>query len=398
MKNHQFDLVIIGGGPTGAALALLLAKFATDPARIALFHTEEAGRYGYPAKLDPRVIAINEGSRVLLTDLASWPVHVQPITQVHVSQSGRLGRTVIDPKDFNVQALGYIVRYAELHALLLEHAKQSGITVLIGHPASLVDRTQQPDATHDYPVTITQDNEVYEARLVVQADGMHHANPIETERSSHPKQVALLGSATASYPKPGWAFERFTRNGPLAVLPHPEGVQTQSIVWCCSPEQAKSIKSMSLADASVALTHAFGERLGTLHLTQTLKSFNLYQSRHPTPVLGRLVAIGNAAQTLHPVAGQGLNLGLRDAATLTHCLRDWVATPTRPPEKALEIYDRLRQNDRRLTSELTSFMSDIFTTGLAPVEHAAGLTLLALDTLPWLRAPLARQLMQGLRQ
>jgi 2-octaprenyl-6-methoxyphenol hydroxylase len=93
-----------------------------------------------------------------------------------------------------------------------------------------------------------------------------------------------------------------------------------------------------------------------------------------------------------------MNLGLRDAATLTHCLRDWVANPTRPPEKVLAIYAGLRKNDRLVTSKLTSFMSDIFTTGWSPIEHAAGLTLLAFDTLPFLRAPLARQLMQGLRQ
>jgi 2-octaprenyl-6-methoxyphenol hydroxylase len=425
MKTLEFDVAIIGGGPTGTALALMLARLAPDPSRIALFHHDDAGRYGYQATQDPRVIAINEGSRVLLADLGGWPAQYQAINKVHVSQRGRLGRTVIDPKDFKVQALGYIVRYAQLHALLLDAAKKSGLTVLTDGVASITHGTdatdklvrqtinvkpQSPihadtpatdpliDSAADFPVTVTQGEHTYRARLGVQADGMNTNQLGAQTPEANPKQVALLGCAVASAPRPGWAFERFTQEGPLAILPHPDSAATQSVVWCCAPEQAHAITNMSLADASVALTLAFGDRLGRLTLTQPLNSYQLYQSANPQPVQGRCVAIGNAAQTLHPVAGQGLNLGLRDVATLTHCLRDWVANPTRSPEKALTIYDSLRQNDRRITLKLTTFMSDIFTTGWSPVEHVAGLTLLAFDTLPFLRAPLARQLMQGLRQ
>jgi len=426
MKNIEFDVAIIGGGPTGTALALMLARLAPNPARIALFHHDDMGRYGYQATVDPRVIAINEGSRVLLTDLDGWPAHYQAINKVHVSQRGRLGRTVIDPKDFNVKALGYIVRYAQLHALLLEAAKKSGLTILTGGVASMADGFQASDklvrqgshvgrhvesdapvnagtcesdsAPEDFPITITQGEHTYHARLGVQADGMSASQLGASTPEANPKQVALLGCAVVSAPRPGWAFERFTQDGPLAILPHPDGTATQSVVWCCTPKQADAITAMSLADASNAITLAFGDRLGRLNLTQPFNRFQLYQSLNPHPVMGRCVAIGNAAQTLHPVAGQGLNLGLRDAATLTHCLRDWVANPSRTPEKVLSIYDSLRQNDRRVTSKLTSFMSDIFTTGWSPIEHIAGLTLLAFDTLPFLRAPLARQLMQGLRQ
>jgi 2-octaprenyl-6-methoxyphenol hydroxylase len=426
MKNLEFDIAIVGGGPIGTTLALMLARLVPNPARIAIFHHDDPGQYGYQATVDPRVIAINEGSRVLLSDLGSWPTQYQAIKKVHVSQRGRLGRTVIDPKDFNVNALGYIVRYAQLHALLLEAAKKSGLSVLTGGVASLTDRSQIKEkmphqatqlevntsenaiaheshqvsnlVSDDFPITITQGQQVYHARLGVLADGMNATQHGALTPEANPKQVALLGCVVASAPRPGWAYERFTQDGPLAVLPHPDSTATQSVVWCCSPEQAQVTTALPLAEASKALTLAFGDRLGHLNLTQPFNSFQLYQSLNPQPVTGRCVAIGNAAQTLHPVAGQGLNLGLRDAATLAHCLRDWVANPQRSPEKALSIYDSLRQNDRRLTSKLTSFMSGIFTTGWSPVEHAAGLTLLALDTLPFLRAPLARQLMQGLRQ
>ncbi len=402
MKNDEFDIAIVGGGPTGTALALMLAKHAPDPTRIALFHHDDVGRYGYQATLDPRVIAINEGSRILLNDLGTWPKKFQAIQKVHVSQRGRLGRTVIDPKDFKVEALGHIVRYAELHSLLLEAAKRAGLTVLMGDTAVMADSSQsnqKSDLTQDdFPIVMTQGEQTYRSRLGVQADGMHNQQGAGNTHEPNAQQVALLGCAVASVPRPGWAFERFTQDGPLAILPHPDSVATQSVVWCCKPEQAETIMAMSLTEASSALTQAFGDRLGYLTLTQPLNRFQLYQSLNPQPVKGRIVAIGNAAQTLHPVAGQGLNLGLRDAATLTHCLRDWAASPTRSPEKSLSIYDNLRKNDRQITSKLTSFMSGIFTTGWSPIEHAAGLTLLALDTLPFLRAPLARHLMQGLRQ
>jgi 2-octaprenyl-6-methoxyphenol hydroxylase len=117
----------------------------------------------------------------------------------------------------------------------------------------------------------------------------------------------------------------------------------------------------------------------------------------PQTIDGRCVAIGNAAQTLHPVAGQGLNLGLRDAATLAIALRDWLVTPEQTPTEALQRYEQLRGPDRQLTVRLTDLLSRVFTTKAPVVEHAAGLALLGMDLLPSLRAPLARHLLQGLR-
>jgi 2-octaprenyl-6-methoxyphenol hydroxylase len=115
------------------------------------------------------------------------------------------------------------------------------------------------------------------------------------------------------------------------------------------------------------------------------------------PVNGRVIAIGNAAQTLHPVAGQGLNLGLRDAASLAIALRDWLPLTHQEPSAALEQFVRMRQPDRQLTTHLTDLMSRVFTSGWPIVEHSAGLALLAMDLIPALRAPLARHLLQGLR-
>jgi 2-octaprenyl-6-methoxyphenol hydroxylase len=388
-----FDVAIVGGGPTGSALALLLARLAPDPARVALFQSEQRTRYDRTVANDTRVIAINEGSRVLLSDLNAWPNQLASIHTIHVSQKGRLGRTLIRAEDFDVPSLGHVLRYSQLHDTLLEAAGQAGVTLFTGEPA----HAQQ----HGDDVIVTSGDVQTTAKLVIRADGMNHqpqAEPTRSQAREAHTQVALLGVARVSQPKIGWAFERFTREGPLAVLPHPDHHGSQSIVWCCAPERAKALLGLKPEALARAIEQTFGDRLGQFEVLSDFNGYALYQSVDPAPVQGRIVNVGNAAQTLHPVAGQGLNLGLRDVATLAHCLRDWMAQSNRDPARSLAIYANLRQYDRTVTVNLTRTMSSIFTTRLPVVEHGAGLALLALDTLPALRAPLARHLMQGLRQ
>ncbi len=388
-----FDVAIVGGGPTGSALALLLARLAPDPARVALFQSEQRTRYDRTVANDTRVIAINEGSRVLLADLNAWPNQVASIHTIHVSQKGRLGRTLIRAEDFAVQSLGHVLRYSQLHETLLEAAGRAGVSLFTGEPA----QAQQ----HGDDVIVTTGDIQTAAKLVIRADGMNHqtlTEPTQSKARETHKQVALLGVARVSQPKVGWAFERFTREGPFAILPHPDQQGSQSIVWCCAPDRAKALMDLNSEALAQAMQQTFGDRLGQFDVLSDFKGYALYQSVDPAPVQGRIINVGNAAQTLHPVAGQGLNLGLRDVATLAHCLRDWMAQSSRDPARSLAIYANLRQYDRTVTVNLTRTMSSIFTTRLPVVEHGAGLALLALDTLPALRAPLARHLMQGLRQ
>lgn len=399
MSHPRFDIAIVGGGPTGCALAILLSRLSSDPSSILLFQSGDNTRYGVQASRDQRVIAVNEGTRVLLEDLGAWPEDAAPIHTIHVSQAGRLGRTLIRDRDLHVPALGYVVRYASLHAGLLEAAQRSGVTLRTGEPARLMQDTPnaENDKSHngetDKPaVQVFHEGQTYLSRLGVKADGMRK----QLRRESY-DQVALIGQVKVSHPQANWAYERFTRDGPFAVLPHPDGPQTQSVVWCCKPEQSTQLLGLDEQSFSRAMQSAFGDRLGALSPVAPFVSFALYKSFDEEPVQGSIVSIGNAAQTLHPVAGQGLNLGLRDAATLAHCLRDWIARPGQPGARALDIFIKLRTQDRRSTSGLTDIMSKAFTTGLAPVEHAAGLTLLGLDIFSPARSILARHLMQGIR-
>jgi len=382
--TSDFDIAIIGGGPAGSALAILLARLAKQADRVILFQAEQRSRYDLTVANDTRVIAVNEGSRVLLKDLNAWPNEVAPIQTIHVSQKGRLGRTLICHEDFAVPALGHVLRYTQLHETLLSAAIESGVTVMTGDAAHI-----QAHADH---IQVTAGQRDIRTKLAVRADGMSHQRGDEMH-----SQVALLGLAEVSQPRAGWAYERFTREGPFAVLPHPDHNGAQSIVWCCTPERAQQLLAMPGNDFSHAMQATFGDRLGTFKALTPFKGYPLYKSVSPHPIEGRVVNVGNAAQTLHPVAGQGLNLALRDVATLAHCLRDWMASPERDPARSLSIYEKLRQPDRNATVGLTNLLSSVFVTKQPIVEHGAGLALLALDTLPVLRAPLARHLMQGLR-
>ena len=216
-------------------------------------------------------------------------------------------------------------------------------------------------------------------------------------------QHAVLTRASATLGRPGWAWERFTREGPLALLPHPQMPGDYAVVWCCEPAHAAALAQAGDDDFSAALTAAFGTRLGRLRSTAPRQVFPLHLKARHAQAQGRVATIGNAAQTLHPVAGQGLNLGLRDAAQLAQALGPWLAAqaqgrdPVPGPAALLAEFARTRLPDRLITAGITDIMPRAFATGLAPVEHACGLALLGLDLCAPVRAPLARHFLQGLR-
>ena len=384
--NHQdLDVAILGAGPVGSALALLLAGDARCPDRIAVLHSDRASFYGHEAQADPRVLALNHGSRVLLEGLGAWPGHAAPIQTIHVSQRGRFGRTLIGHDEFGVPALGYVVRYADLHHSIMTALASSGVTLIKGE-------TAQIERQHDGLAHIRQGTLSLTAKLAVMADGRP-----DSEAKRTYQQMALITQAMAFIPKEGWAFERFTREGPLAVLPHPGRSGMHSIVWCCAPERAAWLQRLDTAKFSDALSEAFGSRLGRLEVEGGIHAFPLTLNLASEPVNGITVAIGNAAQTLHPVAGQGLNLGLRDAGMLWRTLRGWLGGHPGDVAQLLSDFARRRRPDRQLTANLTDVMSRVFTTQSALVEHAGGLALLSMDLIPGLRRPLARHLLQGMR-
>ncbi|OZI26634.1 monooxygenase [Bordetella genomosp. 9] len=391
MNDSAFPIAILGAGPVGQALALMLARVADDASRIVLIQgaapaPTPAASTGPAATPESRVLALNHGSLVLLDTLDARPAPAADIQTIHVSQRGRLGHTVIRHGDFQVPELGAVAAYPAVRDALARAVAASGVTVVHADGARVAARTGD-----GVVVRATGDREI-RCGVAVVSDGAA-AGQLRREYG----QDAVLTAVRASRPRRGWAYERFTREGPLALLPHPAADDCYAVVWCCAPERAATLATLDTAAFSQALTDAFGDRLGRLDCIGERHVAPLFMSIRRTQVDGRVVAIGNAAQTLHPVAGQGLNLGLRDAASLAQSLASWLRDPARDPAPALREFAGARRGDRWLTTALTDLLPRVFTTGLAPVEHACGLALLALDLAAPMRAPLARHLLQGWR-
>lgn len=385
MSLPEYDIAITGAGPVGSVLALLLARKATHRRRIALVGKQFIrSNAPLPAQsIDPRTLALNHGSRALLEQLDAWPTQSASIETVHVSQRGRLGRALIKNIELGVPRLGSVVSYNALLVSLHQAVAQSGIDLI---------ESPQARPTLAGNVQIHLGDRTLSCTVAVQSDG---TRPTGLQRNYH--QHAVLTAVHAGRPKAGWAFERFTTQGPLALLPHPLGNDLYSIVWCCRPEHAAHLQKLDNAAFSAALQDTFGERLGQLECVGARHVFPLTLHAGPSLLNPRTVAIGNAAQTLHPVAGQGLNLGLRDAAQLGQALNAWLLQSQSDPGPLLSQFAHRRHPDRWLTLGLTDFLPRIFATENSVIQHGCGLSLLALDLSSSIRTPLARHLLEGLR-
>ncbi|WP_174963141.1 UbiH/UbiF/VisC/COQ6 family ubiquinone biosynthesis hydroxylase [Burkholderia aenigmatica] len=384
----DYDLAIVGAGPVGLALAGWLARrSATQHASIALIDAREPAANAN----DPRAIAVSHGSRVLLDTLA-WPADATPIEHIHVSQRGHFGRTLIDRDEHDVAALGYVVRYGSLMQALAGAVRGTRIDWL----TSTTARAPQQDADG---VTLTLDGPQGErtlrARVVINAEGgLFHEQQADTAKHRRDYgQTALVGTVTVSAPRPNVAWERFTHEGPLALLPLGGPRQAEyALVWCCTPDEAA--RRAALPDDAFLreLGAAFGERMGEFVAIAGRASFPLGLNAAQTLVNGRVAIVGNAAQTLHPVAGQGLNLGLRDAHTLVDTLSAQGFEAT-----ALATFNARRALDRRFTIGATDTLARLFTIDSGPLPLLRGAALTALEFVPPLKKLIARQMMFGQR-
>ena len=395
------DIAIVGGGPVGLAL------LRTTPLRITLIDAATPAR----AARDPRAIALSYGSRQLLEQIGAWPMPVQPIEHIHVSQRGRFGHVKLHHDDYGVPALGYVVRYGDL-CQTLERALARAADAAPGRLErafdTRIDNIDQDNRNDNAAVRLTGSSHAdhdglpvaFAARIAVQAEGgLFHqqaqrlARGTETTRRRDYQQTAIIGHVTCTQPQPGWAWERFTEEGPLALLPHDEhGATGYALVWCCAPEQAQRRLALSEAAFAEELGQAFGTRMGRFTLMGKRHAFPLGLNAAPVNVNGRVVAVGNAAQTLHPVAGQGLNLGLRDAFALADSLRAG-CTP-----QALQSFASRHRIDRAMTIGITDLLPRVFAVGGPLAAHARGASLAALACAAPLKHALARQMMYGARQ
>ncbi|WP_248321180.1 MULTISPECIES: UbiH/UbiF/VisC/COQ6 family ubiquinone biosynthesis hydroxylase [unclassified Caballeronia] len=391
--HFDYDIAIVGAGPVGLALAGWLARrSATSRLSIALIdaRTPEA------AANDPRSLALSHGSRVMLQPLG-FPADVTPIRRIHVSQRGHFGRTLIEHDEHDLPELGYVVRYGSLVGALAKAVRATKVDWL-------TDTSALPPLQDNESVTLPLQSGGVErtirVRVLVNAEGgLYQQGPrdvaVSTQRRARDYgQTAIVGTVSVSDPQANVAWERFTNQGPIALLPC--GGQRHadySLVWCCSPDEAA--RRMQLDDDALLaeLGVAFGSRMGRFTRIVGRAAYPLGLTALNALVDRRTVAIGNAAQTLHPVAGQGLNLGLRDAQALCDAL-----STDGPRPLALAHFAQRRALDRRFTIGATDTLARIFTVDFAPLAAARGLALTALEFLPPLKTALARQMMFGQRR
>ena len=370
IELQEVDVAIAGGGPVGCALALALSGSAVSVARI-------AGE----ADFADRPIALSYGSRLILERLGAWSsVRSNPIQTIHVSQQG-FGRTVMHCSDYGLPALGYVTAYSELVAQL------AGRTA-----ASAQSLKDWKSADNEIVLRLSrgEDEAGMRARLLVLADGGQNRR---TRHVRDYRQQAIVAEVTAEHPRAGVAWERFTAEGPLALLPFED---RYALVWSMRPASAVELLGLSDSDFLARLREIFGGRLGNFTSVGPRSTFPLSLRYGKIVPAARVLAIGNAAQTLHPVAGQGLNLGLRDAWELAQMLLDAAKEEIGAP-RFLARYARSRSFDRYAGIGFTDFLVRIFSNSLAPLALARGAGLAGLDAVPPARRFLARRMIFGAR-
>ncbi len=371
---------IVGGGPVGATLSLLLAK---QKIASQVFEIRALGA----AHNDTRALALSYGSRLIFERIGVWQKilpHTTAINTIHVSQKGGIGRSKLQAKEHGLDALGYVVSYGAV-AKALDSAIKNNRYVTMQNEAS-VSAINQMDTNKNQSgqtvVTVMQSNKIKKvaSRLTVIADGgrtLEALVDIKRDVKAYGHD-ALVTKVTAELPHENIAYERFTTTGPMALLPN--GEHDFSLVWTGKKEKIDALISLSENDFLQALHQHFGDRVGAFLQVENRLSFPLMKANIESKITMHLAVIGNAAQTMHPVAGQGFNVGLRDAATLakklaTCPLIEWGA------ELMLNEYLNARKRDTKGGLLFTDFLVNIFSNDVIGLSKMSGLGLGLLDVL-----------------
>ncbi len=391
------NLAVIGAGPAGLALALLAAE-RLPQAQIHLFDTRPLDR---DVSGDARTLALNLGSVHLLQRLHAWrPEAAQAIQAVHVSQAPPApiaGEVWIRAADQGLPQLGAVLPYGALVAPL----QQRWLDVAARQPERLFTRFGTAvHAIRSEPGVVELDSgEGHLAErfdLAVVAEGGVFAEQDRKAITSNYHQNAWVGTVRLAAPGlQGSAFERFTRNGPLALLPLPDDAQgaRAALVWCL-PQAEDDIGTLNDAQRLVVIQQQLPAAAGRLTGISPLKCFPLGLNAETRLLQGRTLRIGNAAQTLHPVAGQGLNLGLRDAQALVDALREAAETAA-DLDTVLARMDRQRAPDRWPMIAATDFLARSFAWRLPGLPALRGVALAGLELATPLKTAIARRMMFG---
>ena len=387
MALTQVDVAIIGGGMVGASLAVALAGSGVSTMLVeGVPHAAHAPGSKAQPSFDDRTTALGNASRRIFQALGVWErlaPEAAAIRAIHVSDAGRFGFARLSAEEQGIEAFGYVVPNRAIGAALWNKL-QDATDILLRVPA----RPDQVQIT-DTGIKFALGTESVSARLAVAADGAHSvlraAAGIEADVEDY-DQVAIVANVAADRPHDGTAYERFTGSGPLAVLPLHDG--SYGVIWSCNPARATEVLAFDDATYLRELQERFGWRAGRFVRAGVRASYPLKLTRAATTVAVRTVLIGNAAQALHPVAGQGFNLGLRDAAMLAEVVasaRGDVGSP-----ELLRRFAAWREGDRSGVVRFTDGLVKLFADTRPAVGVLRNLGLLLFDLSPPAKSALAR--------
>lgn len=386
MANTE-DILIVGGGPVGMVLALLLAK--QNIASTVL----EARKQG-AANLDTRALALSYGTKRIFDGLGIWQAtatQATAINTIHVSQKGSFGRSILEAQDYNQEALGYVLSYGALCTAL--NAAMAGFDCI-----HVIDEAQAEAITHDAEqatVRFTRHGESFElsSALVVLADGGRSLEEVaglkrDTKEYGHD---ALISKVRAELPHNNIAYERFTAQGPMALLPN--GEHDFSLVWTGKKEAIAPLLDLSDDEFLVQFHAQFGDRVGRFLSVEKRMTFPLKLSKLQETDMQHLVVVGNAAQTMHPVAGQGFNVGIRDVVTLAKHIVE--ASAPLGSAEMLANYRAERKTDTKNGLLFTDFLVNVFSNDIIglPAIRSVGLGLF--DVIKPIKKHLVRKMSFG---
>jgi 2-octaprenyl-6-methoxyphenol hydroxylase len=384
------SVIIVGGGMAGSTLALAISSLAQGAIPVALVEAQQLDSKPHPG-FDARALALAHGTCQQLSRIGIWSALADcatAIEHVHISDRGHFGFVNLRAEDYCVPALGHVI---ELHnagkRLFTLLQKAPGVTLYC--PAKVVDVVRTVESA-----SVMLDNgQQLSARLLVAADGSHSALAqachIQWQQQDY-QQIAVIANIITSEPPEGRAFERFTRNGPLALLPMLQG--RSSLVWCHAKRDQQQVDSWDDTRFLAELQRAFGWRLGKMLQVGKRHSYPLQLLTASRHISHRLALVGNAAQTLHPIAGQGFNLGLRDVMSLAETIVQAALVKGDPGDyTVLSQYQQRRQRDQQATIGVTDGLIRLFANHYGPLVAGRNLALMSMEHLPTIRDAFVRR-------
>ena len=380
------DCAIIGGGPVGLVFAILNHA---SKVKIQIFESKNRGA----TNQDNKALALSNGSRLILEEIGIWDrldKNITKIEKIHTSQVGSFGRTLLDAGEFNEESLGYIISYGDLMAVLQEEIEC--ISNIMTFYETKVTKCIDEKAILNLSLETNNKIKNLKSEFVILADGA--AEDIEglelNKKIKHFDHTAIVTKVLTEIPHRNIAYERFTSNGPSALLPNRN--DKFSLVWTGPRKFIEKLEQLNQESFLSQLHESFGDRVGSFLECEKRISFDLKQT-YVEVMHSNIVALGNASQTMHPVAGQGLNTGLRDAYKLNQSLIG--GSKIKSLEALLDEYKHSRAGERKKILNFTEMLVKSFSNDLVGLKKVRGYALSLLDITRPIKQSFVRKMSYG---